>query len=42
MKQKTVTILDEHEEWLKEHGEINLSGFLRKKLDELIKGTQND
>lgn len=37
MKQMHVYVTKEQEEWLKNHPEFNLSGFARKKLDELIK-----
>ena len=36
MKQVTVYIEDEQHNWLKEHPQINLSGFIRKQLEKLI------
>ena len=36
MKRKGVDIRDDQENWLQKHEEINLSGLLRKALDELI------
>ena len=31
-----VSVRKDHKEWLKEHPEINFSGFVRVKLQELI------
>lgn len=33
---KNVNIREDQEQWLQEHPGINLSGFLQKKLDELM------
>ncbi|MFX0162712.1 MAG: hypothetical protein ACFE68_05150 [Candidatus Hodarchaeota archaeon] len=37
LKGRGVTITEEQAEWLEKHPEINLSGLLRKTLDELMK-----
>lgn len=33
---RTITIREDQEAWLKQQSWINLSGFVQKKLDELI------
>lgn len=35
-KHRTVTVTDEHDDWLVKHPEINFSGFIRVRLDEYI------
>lgn len=37
MEKATVTLREDQKTWLSDHPEINLSGFLQKSLDELIR-----
>jgi hypothetical protein len=41
MKNKSVTITDEQEQWLIQHTEINFSGFVQKALEDYIKSQSN-
>lgn len=36
MKTKTVQIREDQEKWLEENPQVNFTGFVRKKLDEVI------
>jgi len=36
MKRKGIDIRDDQEAWLQKHEEVNLSGLVRKAIDELI------
>ncbi|MEM0134390.1 MAG: hypothetical protein QXU18_04075 [Thermoplasmatales archaeon] len=38
---KTIYLYTKHEEYLKKHQEINLSGLVRKTIDELIAKENN-
>jgi len=40
MKIKTISIKDEHEDWIKDNS-INLSRFVQKKIDEMIADDQS-
>ena len=40
MKQKTVTIREDQQEWI-ERNHLNLSSFIRERLDELIEEREN-
>lgn len=38
MVTKSVELDERHDEWLDEHPEVNLSGFVRKQLDARMEG----
>ena len=39
MPRRGVSITTEQDAWLNDHPEISLSGFVQKKLDELMEGS---
>lgn len=39
---RNVNIREEQQEWLQNHPEINFSGYVQKKLDELMETYKDD